>query len=666
MIADVADALHHAHEHGVTHRDIKPSNLLLSSDGRLSVTDFGLARMLEHPGMTITGEFVGTPAYMSPEQVTAGRIPVDHRTDIYSLGATLYELLTLRPPFRAEGRDKLLAMVVQKEPAAPRSVDPRVPRDLETICLKCVEKDPDRRYSSAKELAEDLRRYVSRFAVRARRAGPVSRIKKWVKRNPWAATLLGSLLVSVLAACMFALQAKRSADLLREKDRQTAVDRAILEAMSGDAPAALRAITDAEHAGAEPGQLNMLRGLVELHRSHVKEALVHLEQAEKQWPDCVAVKALLGTAYLEDLQINRWEEMTRLAERLGPKTPEDFVFLAKALLIDPRAALEILDRAPARAGQSPVGRLTRAVVQTAYALETGRGEDAELALRDIDRVGLADNPLLLNYQVQALLSAARAAGPDRPARAAYRKRAGDVATQLARFPDLPTAIQGRCMYCFAVGEDDTLLEVVRQGKRRVESANAFAIYELLVLYRRKEFDQALAAHGATRRGGVIGDGRAILLTTLGKTAEAERLLLDDLKDQAMATSDGLIFGWLYLLGPGARTDPRRVADAFLKQSPELISDWRGGWYRHLLRFNAGLMNADELIAKAGASHYNQCEGYFYLGLHKLCERKRAEAKACFTKSVEAGVWPFGEYLWSVVFLSCIDDPSWLPWSAEKN
>jgi serine/threonine protein kinase len=130
MAAAVAEALHHAHQQGVTHRDIKPSNLLLASDGRLSVTDFGLARMLEQPGMTVTGEFVGTPAYMSPEQVTAGRVPVDHRTDIYSLGATLYELLTLRPPFRADGRDRLLAMVIQKEPSAPRSIDPKVPRDL--------------------------------------------------------------------------------------------------------------------------------------------------------------------------------------------------------------------------------------------------------------------------------------------------------------------------------------------------------------------------------------------------------------------------------------------------------------------------------------------------------------------------------------------------------
>src|SRR5262249_54031159 len=123
MVADVADALEYAHQQGIIHRDIKPSNLLLSPDGRLSINDFGLARLLEQPGVTMTGEFVGTPAYMSPEQITAGRVPVDQRTDIYSLGATLYELLTLRPPFTGERRDQLLAQIMHKEPRAPRRVE---------------------------------------------------------------------------------------------------------------------------------------------------------------------------------------------------------------------------------------------------------------------------------------------------------------------------------------------------------------------------------------------------------------------------------------------------------------------------------------------------------------------------------------------------------------
>ena len=110
--------------------------------------------------MTLTGEFVGTPAYMSPEQITAGRAPLDHRTDIYSLGATLYELLTLQPPFSAERRDQVIAQIMHKEPTAPRSLNRQVPVDLETICLKAMEKDPDRRYQTAGALAEDLRRYV--------------------------------------------------------------------------------------------------------------------------------------------------------------------------------------------------------------------------------------------------------------------------------------------------------------------------------------------------------------------------------------------------------------------------------------------------------------------------------------------------------------------------
>src|SRR6516162_7766618 len=173
MIADVADALDHAHKHKVLHRDIKPSNLLLAPDGRLSINDFGLARMLEQPGMTMTGEFVGTPTYMSPEQITAGRIPLDHRTDIYSLGATLYELLTFQPPFGGQSREQVLAQIVQKEPRPPRKLNPKVPVDLETVCLKALEKDPDRRYQMAGAMADDLRRYVNRFAITARRAGPI-------------------------------------------------------------------------------------------------------------------------------------------------------------------------------------------------------------------------------------------------------------------------------------------------------------------------------------------------------------------------------------------------------------------------------------------------------------------------------------------------------------
>lgn len=677
MFVAAGRGLQAAHRAGLVHRDFKPENVLIGRDGRPRVSDFGLATATlgDDPApisaarvgasLTVRGIAVGTPAYMSPEQVTAGRVPVDHRTDIYSLGATLYELLTLRPPFRAEGRDQLLAQVMQKEPPAPRSVDLKIPRDLETICLKCLEKDPDRRYQTAKDLADDLRRFLNRFAILARRAGPLARAKKWVKRNPVPAVLLGCLLVAVLGAGVFALQAKRSGDLLRERDRQAAVERAILESMSGDAGTALRAIAQAERAGAAPGQLNMLRGLVELNRGHLKEAFVYLEQAEQQWPDSVAVKALLATAYLRELQYRPYAQMAILAEKLGPKAAEDFIFLGQTqALIDPRQGLETLDRAPTRARQSPVARLTRAVIQTGYAQQTGSAADAEEALKDIDRVDLADNPLLLNTHVQALLTAARAAGPEPSARAGYRKRAEAVAVQLARFPDLPTAIQGRCLYYFAAGDDPAVLGVVREGKRRVADPAAFAMYEFYALYRRKQFEQALASLGAVRPS----DGpwplvrRAVALATLGRTAEAERLLLDNLH----TSTAGSVPGYLYFLGPAARTDPRQATGDVLKQAAQRIPDWRGGWYRDLLKFNAGQLDAAELVDRAGASRFNQCEGYFFIGLHKLHERKRAEAKAWFQKSADTGIYAYGEYMWSSAFLACIDDLSWLPWAVEKE
>ncbi len=193
FIADAADALDYAHGQGVIHRDIKPSNLMLDRDGRLKLMDFGLARVLEEPGMTLSSEFLGTPRYMSPEQIAAGRMKIDHRTDVYSLGATLYEMLTLRPPFPGRHRDEILAQIMTKEPLRPRHIDRRVPLDLETICLKATDKDPDRRYLTAGEFAEDLRRYVNRYAISAKRIGPLGRLAKFARRHkvPVAAVAAG-------------------------------------------------------------------------------------------------------------------------------------------------------------------------------------------------------------------------------------------------------------------------------------------------------------------------------------------------------------------------------------------------------------------------------------------------------------------------------------------
>ena len=170
--ADVADGLHHAHSKGVIHRDIKPSNLILDSAGRLRILDFGLARLEGQAGLTLTHDVIGTPLYMSPEQARRRKIPIDHRTDIYSLGATLYEILTRRPPFRGEDNLETLSQIIANDPSPLRQLDPTIPKSFETIVLKCLRKNPKDRYDTAEAVAEDLRRFARGEPVEAQPLPP--------------------------------------------------------------------------------------------------------------------------------------------------------------------------------------------------------------------------------------------------------------------------------------------------------------------------------------------------------------------------------------------------------------------------------------------------------------------------------------------------------------
>jgi serine/threonine protein kinase len=178
-----AEALEHAHQLGVVHRDIKPANLLVDGHGDLWVTDFGLAHCQNQAGLTMTGDLVGTLRYMSPEQALAQRVSIDHRTDIYSLGATLYEMLTLEPVFDGNDRQELLRQIAFDEPRRPRQVNPSIPFELETIVLKAMEKNPTERYASAQELADDLLRYLSDEPIRAQRPSLMQRARKWSRRH---------------------------------------------------------------------------------------------------------------------------------------------------------------------------------------------------------------------------------------------------------------------------------------------------------------------------------------------------------------------------------------------------------------------------------------------------------------------------------------------------
>jgi WD40 repeat protein len=190
LLATVAEAVHHAHQRGILHRDLKPANILLDAEGRPHVTDFGLARAVTRPGMTQSGAILGTPSYMSPEQAAGGAQPLTTATDVFALGAILYELLAGRPPFQADSPLETLLQVVQNEPVAPSRRRAGVPRDLEIICLKCLAKEPAQRYASALALAEELRRWLRGEPLQARPVGAWERWRSWSRRRPAAAALV--------------------------------------------------------------------------------------------------------------------------------------------------------------------------------------------------------------------------------------------------------------------------------------------------------------------------------------------------------------------------------------------------------------------------------------------------------------------------------------------
>jgi tetratricopeptide (TPR) repeat protein len=228
LVQTLAGAVQAAHERGIIHRDLKPGNVLLAADGTPKVTDFGLARRVEGGGgLTQSGAIVGTPGYMAPEQAAGGGKTVGRRADVYALGAVLYECLTGRPPFKGATPLDTVLQALREEPVPPRRLQPNVPADLETICLTCLRKEPDRRYPSAHDLADDLRRFRGGEPIRARPSSPWEKARKWARRKPAAAALIavsGLALLTVFGVVLgFTVQLRAALQETRgQRDRAEA------------------------------------------------------------------------------------------------------------------------------------------------------------------------------------------------------------------------------------------------------------------------------------------------------------------------------------------------------------------------------------------------------------------------------------------------------------
>jgi WD40 repeat protein/tRNA A-37 threonylcarbamoyl transferase component Bud32 len=257
LVRQIAEAVQYAHARGVIHRDLKPPNVLLGADGVPRITDFGLAKRSEGTSdLTATGQILGTPSYMSPEQAAGKTREIGPLTDVYSLGAILYALLTGRPPF--VGRDLLstISQVMFQEPTSPRQLNPRVDRDMETITLKCLQKDPAQRYTSALALADDLGRFLDGVPIAARPVGKAERLLRWGRRNPVVATLAGTAVVLVAAVAVVSTvgylntskalaEAQQERATSRQRLRASLVAQAEAQRLVGQRQAALDAIGEA-------------------------------------------------------------------------------------------------------------------------------------------------------------------------------------------------------------------------------------------------------------------------------------------------------------------------------------------------------------------------------------------------------------------------------------
>jgi tetratricopeptide (TPR) repeat protein len=339
LIAEVADALAYAHGRGVIHRDIKPANLMLSSEAKLCITDFGLARIVQEPGMTVSGSFLGTPAYMSPEQIAAGRVKLDHRTDVYSLGAVLYELLTLQRPFVGESREEVLSAIMAKDPRSPRKLNGKIPQDLETICLKALEKDPDRRYATAGELAQDLRQYLHGGLIGARRTGALRRSWKTIRRHPTATvSILAVVVASAIGLLAWkALSGKAEADIAR------LVSEARLMMERGEYRPGLEQAERALALNSANREARLVRARMLLQRIHFGEAAEEAERVLDDDPDNWEAHLVLAVAAKYVATID--EEAHRAAvEGRVPETADAF-YLRGMVAESSREALRWLDRA---------------------------------------------------------------------------------------------------------------------------------------------------------------------------------------------------------------------------------------------------------------------------------------------------------------------------------
>lgn len=518
IAVQVAEALEHAHNASVIHRDVKPSNVLVREDGRVLLVDFGLAREQGLPSMTMTGDFAGTPYYVSPEQAMAGRSPVDHRSDVFSLGALLYELTTFKVPFEGATSQEVLGKIVTKEPLDPQKVNPLLPVDLAAIVQKALEKDPDKRYPTAAAMAADLRAFLEYRPVVARKIGAFGRARRWARRYPARAVAVVASPVLLAAAGYFVVSLPELAEL-REVKRQAEIRTLIEDGhklfVLGDSKLGVDKLRRALEL--DPGNAAAVSGLVfsRLDRPP-DDTLAFLDQFHREGEE-PRVLDLFRVQLLR--RMKRDDEADALAATIPPpSSPTDFLVAGIVRLPVPGA------ESPDQAFREAVSLLRSAIFRSPnadflhyhwLAFAASRAGDLTaardcaaglLALWPDDAAAAVEAGIALSFN-------------DTPAAVEAFERALEIA------PDTYLALRNLSLALSDLGELERAVEVDRQlvarNPRDVTASSILSLH-LIKLGRFEEAaEAALAAGEAGERNLSIQTNLGSAYSRIGKFAESE-------------------------------------------------------------------------------------------------------------------------------------------------